>query len=171
MADLESLLADLDSARDSFHDALASVDAPLVTVPGVVGDWSVRDLVVHVAAWDEHGAAALELASSGRGADFAYSTADTDAENDRIEAEALRTSPSEALAREERAFADFRAAIAGLDPSLLGEVLGNGDTVGAVIRYDGADHYAEHTDHIRAWFGAEGAEDASDADDADEADA
>jgi hypothetical protein len=162
VAEIESLLGDLDAARAAFHDALAEVDEQLVTVPGVVGDWSVRDLVVHVAAWDEHGAAALELASSGRGADFAYSTTDTDAENDRIEAEALRTSPSEALAREERAFADFRAAIAALDRALLGEELGNGDSVEAVIRYDGADHYAEHTEHIRAWF---------DADDADDADA
>ena len=110
MAELEALLSALDAARDDFHDALAGVDAELVTVPGVVGEWSVRDLVVHVAAWDEHGTAALELATSGRGGDFAYSTADTDAENDRIEAEALRTSPSEALAREERAFTEFRAA-------------------------------------------------------------
>ena len=165
MAEIESLLGDLDAARTAFHDALAEVDEQLVTVPGVVGDWSVRDLVVHVAAWDEHGAAALELASSGRGADFAYSTTDTDAENDRIEADALRTSPSEALAREERAFADFRAAIAALDRALLGEELGNGDSVEAVIRYDGADHYAEHTEHIRAWF------DGDDADDADDADA
>jgi hypothetical protein len=152
MAELESLLAALDAARDDFHDALAGVDAELVTVPGVLGDWSVRDLVVHVAAWDEHGTGALELASAGRGDEFAYSTADTDAENDRIEAEALRTSPSEALAREERAFAQFRAAIAALDPELLDHHLGNGDSVEAVIRYDGADHYAEHTEHIRAWF-------------------
>lgn len=161
MADRESLLADLDAARDAFHEALAEVDAQLVTAPGVVGDWSVRDLVVHVAAWDEHGTGALEMARSGRGADFAYSTTDTDAENDRIEAEALRTSPSEALAREERAFADFRAAVATLDPALLGQVLGNGDSVEAVIRYDGPDHYAEHSEHIRTWFGG----DEADADD------
>lgn len=152
MAELEALLAVLDAAREDFHDALSAVDAELVTVAGVVGDWSVRDLVVHVAAWDEHGTAALELASTGRGDEFAYSTADTDAENDRIEFEALRTSPSEALAREERAFAEFRAAIAGLDPELLDHHLGNGDSVEAVIRYDGPDHYAEHTEHIRAWF-------------------
>lgn len=166
MAELEVLLRALDAARDDFHDALAAVDAELVTAPGVVGHWSVRDLVVHVAAWNEHGTAALELATSGRGDDFAYSTADTDAENDRIEAEALRTSPSEALAREERAFGEFRAAIVALDPALLGHRLGNGDSVEAVIRYDGADHYAEHTDHIRAWFGA-GETDANDEDDDD----
>jgi hypothetical protein len=158
VAELEALLSALDAARDDFHDALSDVEAELVTVPGVVGEWSVRDLVVHVAAWDEHGTAALELATSGRGGDFAYSTADTDAENDRIEAEALRTSPSEALAREERTFTEFRAAVAALDPALLNLQLGNGDSVEAVIRYDGADHYAEHTEHIRAWFAVDDAD-------------
>ena len=39
-------------------------------------------------------------------------------------------------------------------------LLGNGDTVEAVIRYDGADHYAEHTAHLRAWFGADTGDDA-----------
>ena len=28
-------------------------------------------------------------------------------------------------------------------------------TVEAVVRYDGPDHYAEHTAHLRAWFGDE----------------
>jgi hypothetical protein len=45
--------------------------------------------------------------------------------------------------------------IAALDEALLGAALGNGDTVEAVIRYDGPDHYAEHTGHLRAWFGAD----------------
>jgi len=153
VAEVAALLRDLDAARGAFHDALADVDADLVTAPGVVGDWSVRDLVVHVAAWDEHGTRALALAREGRGAEFAYSTDDTDAENERILAEARSLSPDAALRREEEAFVAFREAVTRLDPSLLAHRLGNGDTVEEVIRYDGADHYAEHTGHLRAWFG------------------
>ena len=149
----EELLAALDAAHDDFLDALGDVDADLVTVPGVMEDWSVRDLVFHVAVWSEHAAAALDLATSGRGADFAYSTGDTDAMNERFLAEGRSTSPASALAREEAAFAAFRERVARLDPSLLGLRLGNGDTVEDVIRYDGPDHYAEHTAHLRAWFG------------------
>ena len=152
VADLDALLGELDASRDAFLDALADVDADLVTVPGVVGDWSVRDLVLHVAAWDAHGADALALAASGRGSAFAYSRADTDAMNERFVAEGRAVSPREALAREEAAFDAFRGAIAELAPALLGERLGNGDAVEAVIRYDGADHYAEHAEHLRAWF-------------------
>jgi hypothetical protein len=46
-----------------------------------------------------------------------------------------------------------------LDPALLDLTLGNGDTVAAVVRYDGPDHYAEHTEHIRAWFTGRGESD------------
>ena len=148
----DALLADLDAARARFHEALANVDADLVTVPGVVGDWSVRDLVAHVAAWDEHGAEALALAAGGQSELFAYSTDDTDAMNERFLAEGRALSPADALRREEAAFGIFRDAIATLDPSLLAHRLGNGDTVEEVIRYDGPDHYAEHTEHLRAWF-------------------
>jgi hypothetical protein len=148
----DELLAALDAGRDDFLDALANVDADLVTVPGVMDDWSVRDLVVHVAAWAEHAAHALDLASTGRGGEFDYSTEQTDAMNERILAEGRTTSPSAALAREEAAFAALHDRVAALDPALLTHRLGNGDTVADVIRYDGPDHYAEHTAHLRAWF-------------------
>ena len=154
----DELLRELDDARDAFLDALADVDTALVTVPGVMDDWSVRDLVVHLAAWAEHGTGAIELAAGGRGADFAYSTADTDAMNVRILADARRTSPAEALAREEAVFAAFRRAVAALDLALLDLRLGNGDSVREVIVYDGPEHYAEHTGHMRAWF--DGSDDA-----------
>ncbi|MCC6618865.1 MAG: maleylpyruvate isomerase N-terminal domain-containing protein [Chloroflexi bacterium] len=159
MTDLDVLLTDLDAAHDAFLDALASVDAQLVTVPGVMEDWSVRDLVVHVAAWSEHGADALELAGAGRGDEFDYDSTKTDAMNDRILTDARATAPGAALDRETAALNRFRAAIAGLDPALLTLVLGNGDTVAAVIQYDGPDHYAEHTAHLRAWFDDEEDED------------
>lgn len=148
----EVLLAELDAAREEFHAALADVDAELVTTSGVVGEWSVRDVVVHVAFWNEHAAQALELAAVGRGGEFAYSTDDTDAMNARLFAETQQVSPREALDREDAAFAAFRERLAVLDPGLLDVRLGNGDTVEDVVRYDGPSHYAEHTVHVRAWF-------------------
>jgi hypothetical protein len=148
----DGLLAELDAARDDFLDALADVDADLAIVPGVMEDWSVRDLVVHVAAWAEHATGALALAASGRGAAFDYSDQQTDAMNARILAEGRAVSPRAALAREEAAFTELRQRIAELEPAALALRLGNGDTVEEVIRYDGPDHYAEHTAHVRAWF-------------------
>lgn len=153
MADPAAVLDRLDASRDGFLEALEKVDADLVTVPGVVGEWSVRDLVVHVAAWCEHGATALELAAAGRGAEFAYSREDTDAMNERFAAEASGISPAKALLREEAAFSRFRERIGSLDPALMTSPLGNGDTPEAVVHYDGIEHYAEHAEHLLAWFG------------------
>ena len=154
MADRDGLLADLDAAHDAFHEILAAVDLDLATVPGVMEDWSVRDIVHHLAKWCEHASEALALAADGRGEAFAYSTNDTDRMNERFLADGRAVSPQDALANEESAFADLRARIATLDESLLGLRLGNGDTVGEVIVYDGPEHYAEHTEHLRAWFDA-----------------
>jgi hypothetical protein len=162
----DELVTALEVARADFLDALANVEADLVTVPGVMEDWSVRDLVVHVAAWAEHATHALDLAIAGRGAEFDYSTDRTDAMNEGFLAEARATSPAAALEREDAAFTAFRDRLVSLDPALLAHRLGNGDTVEQVIRYDGPDHYAEHAEHLRAWFGA--TEDEDDEDDEDD---
>jgi hypothetical protein len=153
MTSTDELLRELEGARDGFAEAVDAVDMELATAPGVVGELSVRDLVVHVAYWCEHGTDALRLAASGRGAAFAYDTADTDLMNAELVVEARRTSPAAAAEREERAYAAFAEAIRGLDPALLSQRLGNDDTVEEVIRYDGAEHYAEHAAQLRAWFG------------------
>jgi hypothetical protein len=149
----DELVAALDAARDAFLRALGKVDEALATTPGVVDGWSVRDLVVHIAFWCEHGADALDLATAGRGSAFGYDTAQTDAINARVAADAAAVPPAAALEREAGAFRAFRERIVALDRTLLAHRLGNGDTVEAVIRYDGPDHYAEHTAHLHEWFG------------------
>jgi hypothetical protein len=164
MSRIADLLAELESEHDAFVTALDAVDLELVTAPGVVEDWSVRDLIVHIAFWAEHATEALALAAAGRGGEFAYDTTQTDAMNARLLSESRQTTPAAAAEREERAFDALAAAVSALDPALLDLRLGNGDTVAEVIGYDGPEHYREHTAHLRAWFdGAEEAEEAEDA--------
>jgi hypothetical protein len=152
MSRIEALLADLTTEHDAFVNALEAVDADLVTAPGVVEDWSVRDLIVHVAFWAEHAAEAIGLVVAGRGDEFAYDTAETNAMNARLLVESRQTAPSAAVDREERAFEALVSSLGDLDPVLLEVRLGNGDTVAEVIGYDGAEHYREHTAHLVAWF-------------------
>ena len=85
----------------------------------------------------------------------AYSWRDTDAMNARFLAEGRDLAPAAALAREDAAFAGLRGRVEALDPTLLSLRLGNGDTLEAVIRYDGPDHYVQHTENLRAWFAAD----------------
>lgn len=172
MSRLDPILTELTSERDAFLAALDLVDLELVTVPGIVNDWSVRDLVVHVAFWAEHATEAIRLAAAGNGDQFTYDTAETDAMNARLLEESQTTTPDAAIEREERAFEAFATALGATDPTLLDLRLGTGDTLTQVVAYDGADHYREHTTHLRAWFSEpdddEPDQDAADGDAADE---
>lgn len=150
----DRLVSEFQDAREAFVGAVADVDPDLFTAPGLLGAWSARDLVAHVAFWCDHGADALELASSGRGGDFDFDSSQTDAINEEVFAGASTLTPMEAYEREQVSFERFHDVLAELDPALLDLTLGNGDTVEEVVRYDGPDHYAEHTEHIRAWFTA-----------------
>lgn len=134
---LDGLLRELDMGREAFLSALDDVEPELMTTPGVVDGWSAHDLVAHVAYWSQHGADALDLATSGRGTDFAYDRRDTDAMNARVAEEGRTITTEAALEREASAFAAFRERVAALDTALLDLRLGNGDTVAEVIGYDG----------------------------------
>ena len=145
---MAALLVDLERERQAFVDALDGVPNP--EGRKVVESWDARDLVIHAAFWSEHGADALELAASGRGAEFAYDSNETDAMNAATAAAGHVTSFADARAREAAAYERLRAALAELDEGLLDLQLGNGDAVEDVVRYDGPDHYAEHSAQLRA---------------------
>jgi hypothetical protein len=145
---ITGLLADLHREHAAFVDALEAVAEP--ESRAVVEDWDARDLVVHCAFWCDHGADAVELAAGGHGDAFDYDNTKTDAMNADTAAAGHGTSLEDARRLEDAAYQRFRAAVAGLDDAVLDTELGNGDTVEAVIRYDGPDHYAEHAEHLRA---------------------
>ena len=142
------LLEELDREREAFVLALDGLPEP--EGRAIVERWDGRDLVIHAAFWSEHGASAVELAAAGRGNEFDYDNTQTDAMNAATAAAGHGTSLADARAREDAAYQRFRRAVAALDEELLDLRLGNGDTVEAVIRYDGPDHYAEHAEHVRA---------------------
>jgi hypothetical protein len=142
------LAAELERERQAFITALEAVPNP--EGRKVVETWDARDLVVHVAFWSDHGADALQLASTGRGARFDYDSSQTDAMNAATAAAGHATSLLDARAREATAYERFHSMLAALDDELLDLQLGNGDSVEDVVRYDGPDHYAEHSAHLRA---------------------
>ena len=133
-----ALLEELDRERSAFISALDALAEP--EGRAIVESWDGRDLVIHAAFWSEHGAHAVELAAAGRGDEFDYDNTKTDAMNAATAAAGRDSSLVDARAREEAAYQRFRRAVTALDEGLLALKLGNGDTVAAVIRYDGPDH-------------------------------
>lgn len=145
---VNAIVNELARERGAFVAALEALPNPEGRT--VIAAWDGRDLAIHAAFWSEHGANALELAVGGRGDAFDYDNAQTDAINAATAAAGHATSLADAMTREAAAYQRFHDALASLGEELLDLQLGNGDLVEDVVRYDGPDHYAEHSAHLRA---------------------
>lgn len=162
---VQELLDGLRAARDEFMAALGDIDPALRTTPGLVGEWSARELLAHVGYWTGHAAESLHRAEQGELHEFGKDELSVDDRNAVVSRVAAETDYATVASREAGAFDQFAARLATVDPESLGERDADGDTLEEIIAFDGADHYKEHLLDVRAWF--DGAADHSD----DEADA
>lgn len=162
---VQELLDGLASARDDFLAALADIDPALRTTPGLVGDWSARDLLAHVGYWAGHAAESLHRAAQGELSEFGRDDLSVDDRNDVVTRVARETDYATVASREQGAYEAFMARLTAVDPESLDDRDADGDTLEEIIAFDGGDHYREHTLDIRAWFdgSAETEDDGADA--------
>lgn len=153
---VQALATDLVEARDAFRQALDDMDPALLTTPGLVGVWSARELVAHMGYWAGHAAEAIHLAEQGRLDEFEAEVPSVDERNEVVARVAAESDMKTVRSREELAFEAFQQRILTIDPEWLGERDADGDTLEEIIKYDGVDHFREHTNDIRAWFAAGG---------------
>jgi hypothetical protein len=64
--DRQQLLSKLDKAWADFEQSFAGLTDAQMVEPGVVGDWSVRDILGHVTTWEEEALKSLPLILEGR---------------------------------------------------------------------------------------------------------
>jgi len=162
---IQELLDGLHAARDEFLAALGDIDPALRTAPGLVGDWSSRELLGHMGYWAGHAAESLYRAEQGELAGFGRDELSVDDRNAVVARVAAEADYATNAQREQGAFEQFATRLAALDPEGLGERDADGDTLEEIVAFDGADHYREHTLDIRAWF--DGAAEPADEADAD----
>ena len=149
---IQALADELVAARQAFNEALADVDPALLTAPGLVGEWSARELIAHLAYWAGHAAEALHRAEQGRVQDFGEDEMDVDARNAVVARVAAETDLVTVRQREEAAFDALLSRLKRAEPDWLEERVSYGDSLEHVVRDDGADHYREHTADLRSWF-------------------
>ncbi len=152
---ISSLVAELDAARDAFSNALAGADAALLTAPGLVGEWSARELIAHLAHWDRWATTCLEHPSTEGLASLVTGEWDVDAQNAEVAARAAGMSLDAVRDAEAVAFSAFRDRLESLDPDALDVEAPWGGTLETVVRENGPDHYRPHAEEVAAWFGAE----------------
>ena len=130
--------------------ALALVPHDRVDAPGVVGPWSVKDLIGHVATWDQEALQALRsYHADGETRTLATWPEDVDGFN-ASEVDRKRNVDLDVLHRE---LAETHRQIVKLI-SDLEEAAFETREVETRIRVDTYDHYADHTAQILGWLAA-----------------
>lgn len=150
------ILTALRANRDSLLNALDGLSDAAMQEPGVIDDWSVKDILTHITAWEAELVTRLAQAKQGKkpaNANF------TPAQVDELNAKWHKEYKNRPL---DRVLADFRAVrgqtITQVE-SLAEEDLNDpkryswlgGSPLWEWIEGDSSGHDAEHTAQIKAW--------------------
>ena len=149
--DAATLANELADARADFLAALDAVDP---TAPGVVGEWSVRELVAHLGYWAGHAVEVIHAVETGRVDEVGVGEPSVDATNETVARVARQTDLATVRKREAASVQVLLERLETIDPALLAVPLPDGATLAQAIREDGPAHYREHTDDLRSALSA-----------------
>jgi DinB superfamily len=147
MSDQQRLLRQLDAAWTALTDTYAGLPEALLVRPGVVDDWSVKDIVAHVTTWEQEALKHLPLIVAGGTPPRYAAQGGIDAFNARATEAGRRLSLAEVLRRRDETHARLVEFIRRQPAGTFG-----GRTrARRRLRLDTYGHYREHTAAIRAW--------------------
>ena len=148
----EELLAELGEARRELLSSVEGLSKAQMTYPLAVGAWSAKDVLAHIASWDE--LRCFEIARVARGDAPLYAglhEEDFAAWNDLLIAPRRDLPLDQALQELHYAREQVLEMIASVPDDRLAEV-----ARGRVRIRRAAAHDREHTDQIREWRQQEG---------------
>jgi hypothetical protein len=151
--DTETVIEELAAARDDFHATLAAVAPESRTTPGLIGEWSGRDLVAHLGYWAGHAVDTIHAVEEGRAEDVGIDDPPVDEVNETVVRVARGTPPATVLKREAASVEALVERLRRLDASLLAARLPDGQTLLEAVREDGAGHYRDHAEELRRALG------------------
>lgn len=159
------LLARMRAERAIWDGLIAALPASILTLNVLPNGWSVKDLIAHVAAYEQWTAAQIAAASDGRSAtDWELyrierlpdeaARWDVDQQNDAIYAWYKDVPLAEVIAFAGQAFADLVTAVAAVpeaDLSRSGAQPWTGQmTMLELVPAQSYEHYHQHIDDLRA---------------------
>ncbi len=136
----------LASAVDSFSD-------PELEQTGVVEDWTVKDLLGHIAFWAQQAGRNLEIIAAGRGDDVQRPGSEKELDEWNERERTLRQDRPLAAVREEwlESFQAAMQALAAFPAEGLEEGIKGGQTALRLLAADTYEHYREHLEQLVAW--------------------
>lgn len=138
--DKQAVVAELQAGFDKLLGTVQSLDERAMNET-ILGTWSAKDIVAHIAGWQHTMTGAMERMARGEkptpeGVDYS----DSDGWNARFAAAMAPQSATTVVADLKQSFANYlRAAKA-----LLDDRFGEGKTVNRLLEGSGYGHYAEH---------------------------
>ena len=144
----ERLLERVRQEWSGFQDSLASLPEEGYLESGVVGQWSLRDLLVHVASWEEEALKAIPIIlEGGRLPRYSALYGGIDAFNAQVQEAKRGLSLTEARAELE---ATHQRLLSCLE-QLPDHALASGGRLARRLRQDTFNHYREHAGHVATW--------------------
>lgn len=143
----EQLLTRLENAWGAFRQSYAGLSDAQMTTPGVAGDWSVKDILAHVATWEEEALKYLPLIIEGGRPPRYASYGGIDAFNARMTAAKRGFSLADILRRLEDTHRQLIVYLHGVPE----EHFTSETRFRHRLRLDTYSHYPLHTRMIRAW--------------------
>lgn len=137
----ESIIARLDRSWQEWLSALDGIPAERTAEPGVCGYYSIKDLIGHIAFWDERDLDRAKKTARGEIVPPADWEAMNDREYEERRNESLETQNTWMLEAHDR----LRTGVQALEP--LDDTLKLSETW---------EHYDEHCAQVRAWRASHG---------------
>lgn len=145
----DALISELREARAELLRALDAIAPESMTTPGLVGEWSGRELIAHLGYWAGHATEVIHAVEGGRIEEVGAGEPPVDDVNDTVARVARTTELATVRKREAAAIEALVERLITLDPALLSQRLPDGATLAVAIREDASDHYREHAAALR----------------------
>ncbi|MFQ5645263.1 MAG: ClbS/DfsB family four-helix bundle protein [Thiogranum sp.] len=156
------LLDAMQTKRARWETLLAQVGEERMTQAGVEGEWSVKDIIAHVTAYERWVEVRLQSALRGQPAQLEADQMDLDQCNAWIFKENRNRPLHDVLAESQQVFQQLLATVQALsdedltDPRrlepFLDPVWTGGLPLWKCIAADSYEHYHQHTPSIRGWL-------------------
>jgi Mycothiol maleylpyruvate isomerase N-terminal domain len=138
------IIAAVDDSWRSFRDSFERLTTTDLDVPGVTGEWSIKDLVGHVAAWD----VALARLVAARDAGPGLNDREVAALNRQQTSRRGKKPLAEVLTELEEARRTLREALQGAPDAIFEP----GDPLRERIDTYSVFHHQEHAAEIKLWI-------------------
>jgi uncharacterized damage-inducible protein DinB len=148
----QQLLARIDTAWSALQASYRGLSDDQLTTPGVMGNWSIKDILAHVTDWEEEALHHLPTVMAGQRPPRYASTGGIDAFNARKSEENRQRSLTEVLQRH----ADIHQQLIDFVSSVPEEFIRTDTRFRHRLRLDTYGHYPLHTAAIEGGEGGKG---------------